>query len=369
MTPGDGGSGGGGVGEVGAAPGNGDDALVELVPVVRRVVAARIRDPHLVEDLVQETLARMTAARARLDPEALVPYAIVTSRNLIASYVQRTDRERRKAHLAADPTPPPSPEDEALVSERRTLVGRALSRLPAREQELLVAHEVRGTDTATLAAGSDSTPGAVAAQLNRSRAKLRVEVLLAQDGRDPPTDRCRPVLIALSGGERRRQRQLDTAGHLLECEFCAALAPDLLDRRSGGPDDEVRIPVSRDADVVTARQRGREVALRLGFSVTESTLIATVISEVARNIVQFAERGEVQVCPVEQGGRTGVLVVARDVGPGIPDVTQALQDGYSTYRGGLGLGLPGSRRLVDEFDIISEAGRGTTVTMIKWLRD
>jgi RNA polymerase sigma factor (sigma-70 family) len=356
------------VGEHGAEPPGGDDALLELLPVVRRVVAARIRDPHLVEDLVQETLTRMTAARERLDPDALVPYAIVTARNLIASHVQRSDRDKRKAHLVADLATPPSPEDEALLGERRELVGRALSMLPTGERDLLVAHEVEGTDTATLAAGRRSTPGAVAAQLNRSRAKLRVEVLLAQEGRQPPTESCRPVLIALSGGERRRQRQLDTSGHLLECEFCAALAPALLDRRTGGPQDEVRVPVSRDADVVTARQRGREAAARIGFGATDATLVATVISEVARNIVQFAERGEVQLCAVEQGGREGLLIVARDVGPGIPDVTRALEDGYTTYRGGLGLGLPGSRRLVDEFDITSETGKGTTVTMIKWLR-
>ena len=105
----------------------------------------------------------------------------------------------------------------------------------------------------------------------------------------------------------------------------------------------------------------------MGFSRTEATLVATVISELARNIVQFAERGEILVCPVEQNGRTGVMIVARDVGAGIPDVARALQDGYSTYRGGLGLGLPGSRRLMDEFDILSEVGKGTTVTMTKWL--
>jgi RNA polymerase sigma factor (sigma-70 family) len=352
----------------GANPEDGDHALLDLVPVLRRVVAARIRDPHLVEDLVQETLARMTAARTRLDPEALLPYAIVTARNLIASHVQRAERERRKAHLLADQTPAPSPEDSALVEERRAVVGRALSRLQSRERNLLVAHEVHGTDTATLATDHNSTPGAIAAQLSRSRAKLRVEVLLSQDGREPPTDRCRPVLIALSGGERRRQRQLDTAGHLLECAFCAALAPDLLDRRPSGPDEELRVPVTRDADVVTARLKGREVAARVGFSRTEATLVATVISEVARNIVQFAERGEIMVCQVEQDGRNGIMIVARDVGPGIPDVSQALQDGYTTYRGGLGLGLPGSRRLMDEFDIVSEVGRGTTVTMTKWLR-
>jgi RNA polymerase sigma factor (sigma-70 family) len=355
------------VGEDGAPPDGGeDDAILDLLPVVRRVVAARLRDAHLVDDLVQETLARMMAARARLEPESLVPYAIVTARNLVATHVERQDRDRRKAHLLADPGGAPSPEDEVLVEERRSLVGAALRRLPARERELLVAHEVEGTDTATLAAGRNSTPGAIAAQLSRSRAKLRMELLTGQAG-EPPTDRCRPVLIALSSGERRRQRQVDCAGHLLECDYCAALGPALLDRRAADEDGEVRVRVLRDADVVTARQRGREVAARAGFSATEATLVATVISELARNIVQFAERGEIMVCPIDQGGRSGIMIVARDVGPGIEDVTSALRDGYSTYRGGLGLGLPGSRRLMDEFDLVSEVGKGTTVTMTKWL--
>ena len=161
---------------------------------------------------------------------------------------------------------------------------------------------------------------------------------------------------------------MDCAGHLLECDYCSALAPALLERRTAGDEGEVRVRVLRDADVVAARQKGREVATRAGFSPTEATLVATVISELARNIVQFAERGEIMVCPVEQGERTGVMIVARDVGPGIDDVRSALQDGYSTYRGGLGLGLPGSRRLMDEFDIVSEVGKGTTVTMTRWLR-
>jgi serine/threonine-protein kinase RsbT len=339
------------VSEVGAVPEDGEDPILELLPIVRRVVAARIRDPHLVDDLVQETLARMMVARSRVEPDALVPYAIVTARNLIASHAQAADRDRRKAHLVVDLGSEPTPEDGVLLEERRSILGEALLQLPRRERDLLVAHEVHGTDTATLAAGAGSTPGAIAAQLSRSRAKLRVEVLLAQTN-EPPTDRCRPVLIALSSGERRRQQQLDAA---------------LLDRRAG-PDGEARVRVTRDADVVTARQKGREVAAAAGFSRTDATLVATVISELTRNIVQYAERGEILVCPVEQGGRNGVMIVARDVGPGIPDVSRALQDGYSTYRGGLGLGLPGSRRLADEFEIVSEVGRGTTVTITKWLR-
>jgi RNA polymerase sigma factor (sigma-70 family) len=357
------------VGEGGAAPDEGQQAIVDLVPIVRRVVAARIRDPHLVDDLVQETLARMMAARARLEPQILVPYAIVTAKNLVATHVQRLDRDRRKAHLLADVGgADPSPEDDVLGEERRVVVGEALRRLPPGERELLLAHEVEGADTASLAASRGSTAGAIAAQLSRSRAKLRVEVLLTQQTTEPPTDRCRPVLIALSSGERRRQQQLDVAGHLLECTFCSALSEAVLRRRSAATEDPaVRVGISRDADVVTARQKGREVAALVGFSRTDATLIATVISELVRNVVQFAERGEIQVCPVEQDGRKGVLVVVRDVGPGIPDVEKAGLDGYSTYRGGLGLGLPGSRRLMDEFEIISEPGKGTTVTTTKWL--
>jgi RNA polymerase sigma factor (sigma-70 family) len=357
------------VGEIGADPAPEDQAILDLVPIVRRVVAARVRDPHLVDDLVQETLARMMVVGARVEADTLVPYAIVTARNLIASHAERQSRDRRKAHLVVDVGADPTPEDEVLDEERRSVVDRALRRLPPRERDLLVAHEVEGADTASLAASRGSTAGAIAAQLSRSRAKLRVEVLLAQETGEPPTDRCRPVLIALSSGERRRQQQLDCTGHLLECEFCAALSPALLERRSAAAtSSEERVRVSRDADVVTARQKGREIAAGVGFSRTDTTLIATVISELARNIVQFAERGEILVCPVEETDRKGVMIVARDIGPGIPDVPSALQDGYSTYRGGLGLGLPGSRRLMDEFDIISEVGKGTTVTMTKWLR-
>jgi serine/threonine-protein kinase RsbT len=126
-----------------------------------------------------------------------------------------------------------------------------------------------------------------------------------------------------------------------------------------------RVPVSRDADVVVARQKAREAGTRAGFSGTDLTLIATAVSEIARNIVKFAHRGTFTFAIVTDGGRTGLLMTARDSGPGISDLPRALQDGYSTYRG-LGLGLPGARRLVDEFDILTEVGKGTTVTMTKW---
>ena len=131
---------------------------------------------------------------------------------------------------------------------------------------------------------------------------------------------------------------------------------------------ESRIAIESDADVVVARQRARELAADLDLSSTDQTLLATAISEVARNITTYAGRGEVYVSVVrDAAGREGVRVIARDEGPGIADVERALQDGYTTG-GGLGLGLPGARRLVDEFAIDTAPSRGTTVTLTKWSR-
>jgi serine/threonine-protein kinase RsbT len=128
----------------------------------------------------------------------------------------------------------------------------------------------------------------------------------------------------------------------------------------------VSIPIESDADVVTARQRAREMAVQLELSSTDQTLLATAISEVARNITTYARRGEVSVGIVhDHAGRRGIRVVASDEGPGIEDVERAMQDGYTTG-GGLGLGLPGARRLVDEFEIDTGPGKGTTVTLVKW---
>jgi serine/threonine-protein kinase RsbT len=128
------------------------------------------------------------------------------------------------------------------------------------------------------------------------------------------------------------------------------------------------IPIRAVADIVTARQHGRELALQSGFSETESTLIATIISELARNIVLYAQTGEIVLeRAISDGNRRGVVIISRDNGPGIPDVQRALVGGYSTS-GGLGLGLCGVRRMVDEFYIDTGADKGTTVTAKKWLQ-
>jgi len=125
------------------------------------------------------------------------------------------------------------------------------------------------------------------------------------------------------------------------------------------------VAINSDQDIVAARQSGRAMAAELGFSATDSTLIATAISELARNIVSYARKGEITVKTIHASSRHGILVIASDEGPGIPDVLQAMRDGFSTS-GSLGLGLPGVRRLMDEFQIASQPGRGTTVTVKKW---
>jgi serine/threonine-protein kinase RsbT len=336
------------------------------MPLVRRIVDARVGRHPAAEDLVQETLVRVLAAFPRIEPGMLEPYAIVTARNVIASMWRDDDRKRRNQHRAVDLRAVEEPHENLLALEEQSAVAHALSRLSEREREALVAHEVSGQDTHSMASKIGSTPGAVAAQLNRARARMRVEYLLALEQADPPTPQCRPVLLALSSGDRRRQREVDSARHVLECELCGRLSQPLIER--GHPrDDEVHVPVRVDADVVVARQAARELASRLGFSATDLTILATAVSEIARNIVRFADGGEV-LSELGDEPRRGVRVTARDTGPGIADVEQALADGYSTYRG-LGLGLPGARRLMDEFAVISELGRGTTVSMTKWRRE
>jgi serine/threonine-protein kinase RsbT len=129
--------------------------------------------------------------------------------------------------------------------------------------------------------------------------------------------------------------------------------------------EEIRVAINSDQDIVTARQKGRALAIEVGFSSGDATLVATSISELARNIVSYARKGEIQLKMVQGSGRQGILIIASDDGPGIPDIRQAMRDGFSTS-GSLGLGLPGVRRLMDEFEIASEPGQGTIVKVKKW---
>jgi anti-sigma regulatory factor (Ser/Thr protein kinase) len=131
-------------------------------------------------------------------------------------------------------------------------------------------------------------------------------------------------------------------------------------------ESEVHVRIQSSADIVAARQQARALATRAGFSHSSLTIIATAVSEVARNIVEYAQEGEVIITLINDATNKGVEIVAADQGPGVADVATFMVDGYSTGTG-LGLGLRGSRRLMDEFAIASEMGKGTTVTMKKWV--
>jgi serine/threonine-protein kinase RsbT len=130
---------------------------------------------------------------------------------------------------------------------------------------------------------------------------------------------------------------------------------------------ELLIPIVTEVDIVTARQRGRALAVQLGFPSSDQALIATAISELARNIIHYAQRGQVEISVEHKDGQTGIGVVATDQGPGIPDLQRALQDGFSTGKG-LGLGLPGTKRIMDDFELVSDVGKGTRVAVKKWIR-
>ena len=202
-----------------------------LAPLVRRVVGARVSDASTVNDLVQETLTRVLAASARLDPSALAPYAVVTARNLVRSLARAEERGRRNAPRLLDPSRPEDPEERAVQSEDRRALADALAQLSPLDQQFLVAHEVEGVETAVLAERTGASTGSVAVRLSRARANLRMEYLLALRRVELPTPRCKPVLLALSTGDKRRQRQLEAGEHLLECPSCAALSEPLSARR------------------------------------------------------------------------------------------------------------------------------------------
>jgi len=127
----------------------------------------------------------------------------------------------------------------------------------------------------------------------------------------------------------------------------------------------IRVRISSDGDIVAARQKARDLGTDIGFGSIDLAIIATAISELSRNLVLFARGGEIVLASAKEHDATGIIVVASDHGSGIADVAEAMQDGYSTS-GRLGLGLPGVRRLMDEFEIVSRVGCGTTVTAKKW---
>lgn len=207
-----------------------DTDFVELHALVTRVVCARTRDPDTADDVVQETVARVLAARGRLDNAALAPYAVVTARNLVRSLGREEERRRRHSHRLVEGATAPSPEDAVAQEEERAALTLAWSKLGSEERQALADHEADGAAVATLAQESNSTPGAVAVRLARTRDRLRVEYVLALRRVELPTARCRSVLLAISARDQRRQEALFAGEHLLHCECCASLSEPLLRR-------------------------------------------------------------------------------------------------------------------------------------------
>lgn len=203
----------------------------ELTQAARRAAVSRGCGWNAAEDVAQETLARVLVAAVRLDPAARLPFAITTARNLAVDAFRATARDRRNQHRLLDLTDAAQPEDEVLAAERSRALSSALGGLEPAEREALVAHS-DGVSTADLAERDSTTPGAVAARLARSRARLRVDYVIALRKAQLPTKLCRPVLLAVSASDLRRQRALDTAGHLAGCAACAELIPPLAQRSS-----------------------------------------------------------------------------------------------------------------------------------------
>jgi RNA polymerase sigma factor (sigma-70 family) len=201
--------------------------VIAAEPVIRRVIAARAANPADIDDLVQDCLERLLAARERLSAEAVLPYAVVVARNLAASHAKSAMRHAAAAPRILDVSEPERPEDVLLAGETRDAMMTALARLSDQERRDILTYY--GADSPVAEAGKSR--GAVRVQMARTRAKLRLEYLLAFRRLELPTPVCRGVLLAISAGDTRRQRELGAGEHLLDCETCAALS-EPLDRRS-----------------------------------------------------------------------------------------------------------------------------------------
>ena len=202
--------------------------VIAVEPVIRRVVVARAVNPADVDDLVQECLERLLAARVRLAPEAVLPYAVVTARNLVSSHAKSAMRHAAAAPRILDTATPDRPEDVLLAGEARRAMTSALGQLSAQERRDILAYY----DVDPAADGNaPESRGALRVRMSRTRAKLRLEYLLAFRHVELPTPLCRRVLLAISAGDTRRQREASAGQHLLDCDTCATLS-EPLDRRS-----------------------------------------------------------------------------------------------------------------------------------------
>jgi RNA polymerase sigma factor (sigma-70 family) len=244
--------------------------VLVVEPVIRRVVAARA-DPADVDDLVQDCLERLLVARKRLAPEAILPYAVVTARNLVSSHAKSTMRHAAAVPRIADTSEPDRPEDVVLAGEARRAMKVALSRLSRSERKEILAYYNGGSAPAGEAAQSR---GALRVRMSRTRAKLRLEYLLAFRHLELPTPQCRSVLLAISAGDRRRQREFNAAQHLLDCGTCAALS-EPLDRRSAAL-TAITIPVGF-AGWIVSKVRAHPVHAAVSVTATSAAAATAAV--------------------------------------------------------------------------------------------
>lgn len=193
------------------------------------MVPKRVSDPHDRQDIVQEVLVRTLGVRPRLAGDTLAAYAVTVARNLVVAHHARHDLERRNRPRLLDLTEPARPDDPLVSAEEAAAVRAAIAGLPDNERELL-GHVTEGLDTATLALATGTTTGGVAARLARARA--RAGYVLALRHQQLPSPQCRPVLVAVSAADRRRQDVLGIAGHLSSCAACPVVVASLTERRS-----------------------------------------------------------------------------------------------------------------------------------------
>jgi RNA polymerase sigma factor (sigma-70 family) len=210
-----------------------DEDFVALLPALRRVTAALGLDAATAEDIVQETITRLMTERGRMDRTTLTSYAIVTARNAASSLRREEQRRARHQHRLLEPPATAQPEEEMLRREEHAALAAALAALPLQDRALLTAQEAAGQAPPGIARQAGISPSALAVRRYRARARLRVEYVIALRHADLPTARCRPVLLTLSAGDRRRQAELGAGQHLLSCSTCAALADPLLRRDRG----------------------------------------------------------------------------------------------------------------------------------------
>jgi RNA polymerase sigma factor (sigma-70 family) len=210
----------------------GEDRILSVVEPLRRYVRARVRDPHDVDDIVQEVLVRLVAARDRLTPDAATAYAIVVARHVLADQAAAAGRARRHHAKLIDRSEPQRPDLALLRAEERQALRSALEKLPEAQRVALLSHVVDDRPVSELAAETGTGSGSLSAKLARIRAQVRLDYVLALRGVELPTPRCRPVLLSLSAADRRRQATVRAGEHLLVCPTCAQISEPLLRRRS-----------------------------------------------------------------------------------------------------------------------------------------